>query len=145
MTFWQTKTLAEMNPQEWESLCDGCARCCLIKLEDEDTSEVHYTNMVCDLLDQDSCRCTDYPNRHQRVADCIDFHAAIVSDLAWLPRSCAYRTLAEGRELAWWHPLVSQDPETVHDAGISVRGKVLAEQDVHPDQWTETVIQWVET
>lgn len=144
MTFWETKSLEEMSSTEWESLCDGCARCCLVKLEDEDTDEVHYTSMVCGLLDQTNCRCTDYANRHQRVADCIDFHAAIVSSLSWLPKSCAYRTLAEGRELAWWHPLVSQDAETVHDAGISVRGKVIDEQDVHPDQWTETVIQWVE-
>jgi len=145
MNFWETKSLAQLSTSEWESLCDGCARCCLVKLQDEDSNEVHYTNMVCELLDESDCRCTDYPNRHQRVADCIDFHAAIVASLSWLPKSCAYRRLAEGLPLQWWHPLISGSAETVHEAGISVRGKVVSEASVHPDQWQDTVIRWVDT
>ncbi len=145
MNFWEEKSLTEMSATQWEQLCDGCARCCLIKLQDDDTEEIHYTHMVCDLLDSESCRCTDYANRHQRVADCINFHAAIVDSLAWLPKSCAYRRLAEGRGLEWWHPLVSGDPSTVHEAGISVRGRVLAESAVHSDDWEDAIIHWVDT
>ena len=124
--FWETKTLGEMSNEEWESLCDGCARCCMIKLQDDETEEVHYTALVCDLLDQTSCQCTAYPRRH------------------WLPKSCAYRTLAEGRPLAWWHPLVSGSTETVHQAEISVQGKVVAESEVDEDDEQDMIIRWVE-
>lgn len=119
--FWQAKPLAEMNAVEWESLCDGCGRCCMLKIEDEDTGEVHLTRLSCKLLDLGSCRCKDYPNRHAEVPDCLKLDLAKVQSLAWLPHTCAYRALSEGRDLAWWHPLVSGDPETVHQAGISVR------------------------
>lgn len=125
--FWHTKTLAEMTPDEWESLCDGCARCCLIKLEDEDTGEIAYTDIVCDLLDQGRCVCTRYPERHELVPDCVAMTPETVPGYKWMPSTCAYRLLSEGQELAWWHPLVSGDPETVHLAGISVRGRVVAE------------------
>ena len=124
--FWETTPLNALSVAEWEALCDGCARCCLVKLEDEDTAEVVYTDVVCHLLDQDSCRCTHYPERHDLVPDCIDFDADLVQALAWLPESCAYRRVAEGRGLAWWHPLISGSAETVVAAGISVRGRVVS-------------------
>ena len=137
--FWERKTLAEMDAQEWESLCDGCARCCAIKLEDEATGEVVTTRVVCRLLDLGSCRCTRYPERHRLVPDCVRLTAETVASFAWLPSSCAYRRLAEGRGLAWWHPLVSGDPDTVVDAGISVRGSVVSEREIHPRDIVEQV------
>ncbi|MEM9622986.1 MAG: YcgN family cysteine cluster protein [Pseudomonadota bacterium] len=142
--FWQTKALSDMDVQEWEALCDGCARCCMIKLEDEADGQIHYTAMVCHLLESESCRCTRYPQRHDLVPDCVVLTPSQAASFHWLPVTCAYRTLAEGRPLAWWHPLVSGSAETVHEAGISVRGKVVAETDVHEDDYEAMVIQWVE-
>ena len=143
--FWERKTLAEMDVEEWESLCDGCARCCAIKLEDEATGEVATTRVVCRLLDLDNCRCTHYPERHRLVPDCVHLTAETVESFGWLPSSCAYRRLAEGRGLAWWHPLVSGDPNTVVDAGISVRGSVVSERDVHPlDIVDHVAVRWVD-
>ena len=143
--FWKTKSLAQMTSVEWESLCDGCARCCMIKLEDEDTDEVHYTAMVCDLLNQDQCRCTRYPQRHELVPDCVVLTPERATSFHWLPKSCAYRTLAEGRELEDWHPLVSGSSDSVHQAGISVRDRVVSEQAIHPDDHELMVVQWIET
>ncbi len=140
--FWETKTLEEMSPAEWESLCDGCARCCVHKLEDEDTGEIAYTDIVCSLLDCERCSCSDYANRSRRVPDCLQLTPQMARTLPWLPSTCAYRRLADGRGLAWWHPLVSGDPETVHLAGISVRGRVIPEQHVHPDMVEERIVQW---
>ncbi|MCH7692148.1 MAG: YcgN family cysteine cluster protein [Proteobacteria bacterium] len=125
--FWRRKTLAEMTRSEWESLCDGCAKCCLDKLQDDDTGEISYTEVACRLLDLGTCRCTDYANRKRFVPDCVVLTPRMVARLTWLPSSCAYRLISEGRDLEWWHPLVSGDPETVHRAGVSVRGRAVPE------------------
>ena len=140
--FWETKSLDEMTPAEWESLCDGCARCCLHKLEYEGTGEVYYTNIVCRLLDSKSCRCACYERRHLLVPGCLGLNPSKVKQLKWLPRTCAYRRLAEGSGLKWWHPLVSNDPNTVHEADISVRGKIVNEDNVHPDELCSPVVIW---
>ena len=141
--FWRTKTLAQMSAEEWESLCDGCGRCCLHKLEDEDSGRLYYTRVACRLLDVGTCRCTDYPRRHDRVPDCVKIDPDTLGDARWLPGTCAYRRLAEGRPLAWWHPLVSGTPETVQRAGISVAGRVLPEDQVAPEGLDEHVIRWI--
>ena len=125
--FWRRKTLAEMTRSEWESLCDGCAKCCLDKLQDDDTGEISYTEVACRLLDLGTCRCTDYSNRTRFVPDCVVLTPRTVARLTWLPSSCAYRLISEGKDLEWWHPLVSGDPETVHRAGVSVRGRAVPE------------------
>ncbi|MBX9596806.1 MAG: YcgN family cysteine cluster protein [Roseomonas sp.] len=127
--FWRRKTLGAMTRPEWESLCDGCGRCCLHKLRDGETEELLWTHVACRLLDSQSCQCSDYANRKARVPDCVKLTPAKVATIDWLPPTCAYRLLAEGRDLPWWHPLVSGDPETVHKAGVSVRGRALAERD----------------
>lgn len=142
--FWQRLSLAEMDQAQWEALCDGCARCCLIKLEDEDSGEVVYTRVTCQLLDEARCRCTRYPERHQLVPDCVQLGPEQAADFHWLPRTCAYRILAEGGDLPAWHPLVSGDPDSVHATGISVRGRVIPETHVHPEGLDEHVIRWVE-
>jgi uncharacterized cysteine cluster protein YcgN (CxxCxxCC family) len=128
LSFWKTKPLADMTRQEWESLCDGCARCCLEKIEDADTGEVAYTCVACPLLDSQHCRCRAYADRHRLIPDCLVMTPASVKTFHWLPRTCAYRLIAEGRDLPSWHPLVSGDPDSVHRAGISVRGKVVAQR-----------------
>jgi uncharacterized protein len=143
--FWQSKRLADMTPEEWEALCDGCGRCCLKKLEDATTGRVVYTDVACRLLDRDTCRCTRYIERHSRVPDCISLDPDDVATMRWLPTTCAYRRLAEGKPLDWWHPLVSGDPETVHRAGISVRGRTLSEIDVAGDELDARVIRWIRT
>ena len=131
--FWKRKPLEELNREEWESLCDGCARCCLLKLEDEDTGEVYLTRLACRLLDIGSCRCSDYEDRQKHVTDCVSITPEKARSLSWLPETCAYRVVAEGGDLAWWHPLVSGDPETVHQAGVSVRGWVKSEARARAD------------
>lgn len=126
-----------MSREEWESLCDGCARCCLVKLEDEDTGKIHFTSAACKLLDGRQCRCTDYQNRTARVPDCVELTPENAGELNWLPKTCAYRLLAEGRDLAWWHPLVSGRAETVVEAGISVKGRTRSEEHFAEEElWT---------
>jgi len=141
--FWEVKTLEEMTRREWESLCDGCARCCLVKLEDADTAEIHFTDVGCTLLDAKTCRCRDYRRRQSRVSDCVKLTPETVRSLSWLPVTCAYRRLAEGRGLAWWHPLVSGSPDTVHQAGVSVRGRVSAsEDDMSAEDLGDRIVKW---
>ena len=142
MAFWDEKSLQEMSAVEWEALCDGCGRCCLIKLEDEDTGQILTSDVHCRLLDPDTCRCTDYENRKSKVPDCIKLTPENVGEIKWMPISCAYRRLAEGRGLAWWHPLISGDPATVVAAGISVKGRTTAEGDVEPGDWLGHAADW---
>jgi len=127
--FWKTKTLDAMTRDEWESLCDGCGRCCLHKLREDDTGVLHHTEIACRLLDTPTARCTDYPNRKRRVPDCIRLTPARLQTIDWLPPTCAYRLLAEDRDLPEWHPLRSGDPQSVVRAGVSVRGRVVAERE----------------
>jgi len=141
--FWKEKSLSEMSREEWESLCDGCARCCLHKLEDEDSQEVHYTAVVCRYLDESVCACTEYADRTKLVPDCVQLTPVGALDYSWLPSTCAYRMIADGRDLEWWHPLVSGSRDTVHEAGISVKGKCVSERHVHPDSYEEQIITWV--
>ncbi|ARN75881.1 YcgN family cysteine cluster protein [Oceanicoccus sagamiensis] len=141
--FWQTKTLDEMTSSEWESLCDGCAKCCLHKLEDEDSGEVYYTKVVCRYMD-DNCRCTEYQQRNTLVPDCVWLRPEDVADFFWLPSTCAYRLVAEGKPLEDWHPLISGSKDTVHQSGVSIQGRALSEDYVHPDGMEEHIIHWVE-
>lgn len=140
--FWR-KPLEDLSKAEWESLCDGCGRCCLVKLEDEDTGEIHFTDIACKLFDAGSCRCANYSKRKKLVPDCVQLTPKAVRSLPWLPPSCAYRLVAEEKDLKWWHPLVSDRPETVHEAGISVRGKVsLKEDEVAFEDWPNHIRDW---
>ncbi|MFO1060426.1 MAG: YcgN family cysteine cluster protein [Dongiaceae bacterium] len=140
--FWRTTPLAEMTPAQWESLCDGCGRCCLIKLEYEDTGEIDWTNIACRQLDPETCKCRNYALRRTLVEDCLSLTPAMIDRLAWLPATCGYRLVAEGRDLQWWHPLVSGSAETVHQAGISVRRKVIGEDEAGPPE--DHVVDWLE-
>lgn len=132
MAFWHDKTLDEMTRAEWESLCDGCGRCCLHKLRDDITDEVSFTNVACRLLDVNSGRCGDYRNRRQRVPDCVQLTPAKLRKVDWLPPSCAYRLIEEGKELPLWHPLRSGTVESVVEAGASVAGRCLSEREAGP-------------
>jgi len=142
--FWKRKTLAQMSEREWESLCDGCGKCCLVKLEDaDDARKTYFTDVGCKLLDGESCRCTDYQHRAAKVSDCVKLTPRNVPRIVWLPPSCAYRLVAEGRDLYWWHPLVSGDPQTVHAAGVSVRGRVGAsEEAVRDAELEDRIVTW---
>ncbi len=130
--FWKRKSLAEMSDAEWESLCDGCGKCCLLKLQDIDTEAVEYTNIACRLLDQHACACTRYPERQRFVPDCIVLSPDNITSLGWMPSTCAYRLIAEGRELPNWHHLVCGNRDMIHEVGASVRGRTVAEADA-PD------------
>jgi uncharacterized protein len=141
--FWKQKSLEELNPAEWESLCDGCGRCCLVKLEDEDSGTVLFTDIACKLFDSSSCRCSNYAHRLRKVRDCIRLTPAKVRALSWLPPSCAYRLVAEGRDLPWWHPLVSGSQATVHEAGVSARGRVnQTENEVELADYPRHIVSW---
>ena len=139
--FWRDKSLRELNEEEWEALCDGCGQCCLIKLEDEETEELLHTRLACKLLDIGACRCTDYDNRHERVHDCIVISLDSIETLDWLPHSCAYRLISEGKDLHWWHPLVSGDPNSVHEAGVSIRSWATSEEGVPEGKMVRFVVK----
>jgi uncharacterized cysteine cluster protein YcgN (CxxCxxCC family) len=138
--FWRTKALGEMTRAEWESLCDGCGRCCLHKLRDEDTDELSFTNVACRLLDVQSGRCSDYAHRRRRVPDCVQLTPAKLKTVDWLPPSCAYRLLSEGKDLFPWHPLISGTADTVVAAGIAVNGRALSERDAGPLE--HHIVEW---
>jgi uncharacterized cysteine cluster protein YcgN (CxxCxxCC family) len=140
--FWKRKGLTGLTDGEWESLCDGCGRCCLNKLEDWDTGEIAWTSLACTLFDAGTCRCGDYENRLEKVPDCLPLTPETVPDLTWLPPTCGYRLVGEGRDLYWWHPLVSGDPGTVHAAGISARGKTFPEDGVPLEDYENFLVDW---
>ena len=139
--FWHHKTLEEMNRDEWEALCDGCAKCCLHRLEDEDTREIYFTNVHCRLLDLKASRCTRYGERSALVPDCVTLTPADLEDPYWLPSTCAYRLLAEGKELPHWHPLISGNPDTVRQSGNSISGRTICEDDA--DDLSHHIITWM--
>ena len=140
--FWERKPLKKMSPREWEALCDGCGKCCLNKLEDEDTGEVALTNVACRLLDDATCHCAQYDIRHQFVPDCIVMTPENIDEHAyWMPVTCAYRLLWEGKPLLPWHPLISGNAQTVHDAKVSVQGWTLSEFDIPEDEWEDHIIE----
>ena len=140
--FWETKSLTELNAEEWESLCDGCGKCCLHKLENDADGLVYYTDVACRLLDTQTCRCSNYAERSTLVEDCIQLSADSLAALDWLPSTCAYRLLSKGKPLPLWHPLLTGDPESVHEAGISVRGRCVAESEV--DDLEDHIVMWPE-
>ena len=141
--FWKSKTLTEMTRKEWESLCDHCGKCCLIKLADEDEAQsVYYTDIVCDLFDQQTGHCTDYRQRETRVPSCLRLTRDNLEQIEWLPLSCAYRRIMEGRGLADWHHLVSGDKNSIHQTGHSVLGKVVFEKDVNEEEFEEHIVEW---
>lgn len=142
--WWQEKSLAELSASEWEALCDGCAKCCLHKLEDEDSGEVFYTKVRCRYLDEQACRCTDYGNRSVLMPNCIRLRPDEIDNLEWLPSTCAYRLRANQQALPDWHPLVSGDSNSVHKAGVSIRGRAISDEYVHPDGYDEHIVHWVE-
>jgi uncharacterized cysteine cluster protein YcgN (CxxCxxCC family) len=140
--FWKTKTLRQMTSSEWESLCDGCGKCCLVKLIDNVTDELHFTSVACRLLDCNSCRCGDYKNRKDIVSDCVSLSPRLVKELQWMPSTCAYRLISEGKNLEWWHPLLSGTGETVHEAGISVQGRAISERNITDESLPDYIVDW---
>ncbi|MHA1598633.1 MAG: YcgN family cysteine cluster protein [Alphaproteobacteria bacterium] len=140
--FWVGKSLGEMNLDEWESLCDGCAKCCLEKLEDPDTGDISFTEVGCELLDVEACQCTNYFRRARRVPDCQRLTITNIAIFKWMPSTCAYRLLSEGKDLPDWHPLISGDADSVHRAGVSVRGRAVAAG--LAGDWEDHIVEWPE-
>ncbi|MBL4762119.1 MAG: YcgN family cysteine cluster protein [Gammaproteobacteria bacterium] len=143
MPFWKEKTLQEMSKEEWESLCDGCAKCCLKKLEDEDSGDVFYTAVHCHLLDTKTCTCPVYSTRGKYVPECLELSPKLLTELNWLPDTCAYRLIEEGKDLPSWHPLVTGNTNSTFEAGMSIKDKSLSEEFIHPDSLEEHIIEWV--
>ena len=140
--FWKTKRLGEMTREEWESLCDGCAKCCLLKLEDEDTGEIAYTRLHCRLLDAGTCQCSDYANRKARVPDCVQLTPRKIEQIKWMPRTCAYRLVDEGQDLPDWHHLVCGDRERIHREGHSIMGRTKSEDTVLEEDQIDWIVDW---
>lgn len=143
LPFWKYKGLSEMTDEEWESLCDRCGRCCLNKIEDEGTGHFYYTNVACSLLDSHHASCRAYDERFKMKPDCLGLNYENIANTGWLPSTCAYRLLDEGKELYWWHPLVSGDTDALKNAGISVCGKTVNEENIHPDQLQDHIVDWI--
>lgn len=141
MRFWETKTLAEMTTEQWESLCDNCGQCCLHKLEDEDTGELAFTSVCCDLIDLDTCRCTRYSERCNLVPECLDLKQHDFAEYNWLPTTCAYRLLTDGKPLPEWHPLITGNSESVKQAGASISRYATKESQV--DDLEDYIIEWL--
>ena len=142
--FWEAKSLDAMTDGEWESLCDGCGQCCLHKLVNDDTADVFYTRVACQLLDDETGRCTRYTTRLVEVEDCLDVRRMSATELAWMPRTCAYRRLAEGQSLPWWHPLITGDPQSTANACMAVSGRTISETAADLDQLEAEIIEWVD-
>ncbi len=142
MNFWETKKLSEMTTEEWESICDGCGKCCLNKLEDEDNGEIFFTSVVCNLINLDTCRCTRYSERTTLVPECLDLKQHDFAEYNWLPSTCAYRLLADGEKLPSWHPLVSGSKDTVKEAGVSICSYAMKESEI--DDLEDHIIEWLE-
>ena len=138
--FWRHKSLEEMTQTEWESLCDGCGRCCLVKLQDDETDEVFFTRLSCELLDVEACRCEHYDDRFRRVPGCLNVRDMREEEYTWLPESCAYRRLSERKPLADWHPLLSGNDARVHEMNVSVRQWALSEASVDEVDWQDYII-----
>ncbi|MBT7609249.1 MAG: YcgN family cysteine cluster protein [Bacteriovoracaceae bacterium] len=142
--YWERKSLEEMNSEEWERLCDGCAKCCLHKLEDEDTGELYYAAVACKLLNLKSCQCSNYSNRFQTVPDCLKIRLDNPVVFTMLPESCAYRRIYEGKSLEPWHPLISKTDQSVHAHGISILGKAFSEDEIIPEEYEDYLITFEE-
>ena len=142
--FWKNKSLRQMSSSEWEALCDGCGKCCLVKLIDDLTDDLHYTTVARKLLDCESCQCGDYENRKSLVEGCVILSPRLIEELHWMPSTCAYRLIYEGKDLYWWHPLISGSPNTVHEAGISVRGRVISEREVKDSELPKYIDEQLE-
>lgn len=142
MSFWKTKKLSEMTTEEWESLCDNCGKCCLHKLEDEDTGDIYFTSVVCNLINLNTCRCTRYAERTQLVPECLDLKQHDFAEYTWLPATCAYRLLSDGEELPAWHPLLSKSADSVQDAGVSISSYAMKESEI--DDLEDHIIEWLE-
>ena len=142
LPFWRRKKLSQMSTEEWESLCDGCTKCCLYRLEDEETRAVYFTNVHCRMLDTETGRCLDYANRSVRVPDCVTITPSVLKDPYWLPSTCAYRRVAEGRPLPAWHPLITGDRRSVASAGQRVCGRTICEDQAGPLE--EHLVDWID-
>lgn len=140
--FWEDTPMTRMTREEWEALCDGCGKCCMNKLEDEDSGEVVLTRVACRLFDDTTCRCSQYPTRHRFVPECIVLKPGNMdANLYWMPETCAYKLLWQGKKLYDWHPLISGDPQTVHDAGVSMQSRTVPEFEVDEDEWEDHIIE----